>query len=371
MAKKSDSRIPTAIVPSVRPSSLGQAKLSKEFKTIVENCKRFNVTGEARKNPKSLLTRKLFPKHKIELFETRFYFTDVIQIPELRFFLGYVVQASSPAAKPTVSARIFYKDLSLSWRVASHFTLEDDSLWIGKGDVRDDIVDGDEIVQSNESTTDLPFEMQSAMESRLGSGRVIKGSQRMVDAVLRRGPDDRIEPYRDFVAPRERAQSNRRNLINRDRSIAVFKRKNDPTSLKFTSGFEPDFRRGIVEESQSHSKLYEGALIRYRILSINKLVQYFFFAGARHVWILPPQALTTQLSSYGVRTIDVQADDDLFIPGWEYHHEEETKDGIELYSQIPVGFAGEECPLDDAKADAGPWLDQIPIIKQFRKQFGI
>ena len=88
------------------------------------------------------------------------------------------------------------------------------------------------------------------------------------------------------------------------------------------------------------------------------------------MWILPPQALTTQLSSYGVRTIDVQADDDLFVPGWEYHHYEETENGLELYSQIPTGFAGEICPVDDAKADAGPWLDQIPLIQQFRTQFG-
>ena len=85
--------------------------------------------------------------------------------------------------------------------------------------------------------------------------------------------------------------------------------------------------------------------------------------------MLPPQATTVELSSYGVRTIDVQADDDMFIPGWEYHHYEETKNGVELYSQIPPGFAGEVCPLDDAKADAGPWLDKIPIIKPFRKQF--
>ena len=372
MAKKVEPPIPpipTAIVPSVRRSMLGQSELTKEFRKIVDTCKRFHVAGQARKNPKSLLTRKLMPKHKIELFGTRFYFTDVIQIPELRFFLGYVVQNSSSAAKPIISARIFYKDLSLSWRVASHFTFEDDSLWIGKGDVRDDVVDGDEIVQSNESTTDLPLEMQTAVESLLGSGRVIKGSQELIDAVLRRGPNDRVEPYQDFVAPRLRAQSDRRNLINRDRSVAVFKRKNDPSSLKFTKGFEPDLRNGVVEKSRSRSKLYGGVLRRYRILSTNKSVHYYFFAGGRHVWVLPPQATTVELSSYGVRTIDVQADDDMFIPGWEYHHYEETKNGVELYSQIPPGFAGEVCPLDDAKADAGPWLDKIPIIKQFRKQF--
>jgi len=84
--------------------------------------------------------------------------------------------------------------------------------------------------------------------------------------------------------------------------------------------------------------------------------------------IIPPQATTTELSSYGVRTIDVVADDDLFIPGYEYHHYEENEFGEqELFSQIPPGFAGEVCELDDAKADASPWLDKIPIIQKFRR----
>ena len=370
MTKKVDLPIPTRIVPSVQPSSVQPSALSKEFNQIVGSCKRFHVAGESRKNPKSLLSSKLAPKHKIELFGTRFYFTNVIQIPELRFFVGYVVQSVSPTASPSVSARIFYKDLSLSWRVASHFTLEDGELWIGKGDVQEVNNGGEQMVVSNESTTDLPHEMQTAVDSLIGSGKTIKGSQRIISAVLRRSPDDRVEPYQDFVAPRKKAQSNKRNLINRDRSIAVFKRPNDPTSLKIIAGFEPDFKNGVLETSHSQSKLYEGKLRRFRILSINKKVQYYFIAGTRHVWILPPQALTTQLSSYGVRTIDVQADDDLFVPGWEYHHYEETENGLELYSQIPTGFAGEICPVDDAKADAGPWLDQIPLIQQFRTQFG-
>ena len=48
---------------------------------------------------------------------------------------------------------------------------------------------------------------------------------------------------------------------------------------------------------------------------------------------------------------------------------EETASGeMELYTQIPTGFAGEVCELDDAKADASPWLDQIPMIKEFRRK---
>jgi len=137
-------------------------------------------------------------------------------------------------------------------------------------------------------------------------------------------------------------------------------------------GFEPNFKSGVLERSRSKSRLYGGILRRFRILSTNRKIQYFFLAGPNHVWIIPPQATTTQLSSYGVRTIDVRADDDLFIPGFEYHYMEEDPldDGSppELYSQIPKGFAGAISLHDDAKADASPWLDKIPVIRKFRRE---
>jgi hypothetical protein len=39
-----------------------------------------------------------------------------------------------------------------------------------------------------------------------------------------------------------------------------------------------------------------------------------------------------------------------------------------LYSQIPPGFAGPPCPLDDARADASPWLDRTPVVQEFRRK---
>ena len=63
-------------------------------------------------------------------------------------------------------------------------------------------------------------------------------------------------------------------------------------------------------------------------------------AGPHQVWIIPPQATTRQLSSFGLRTVDVIADDDLFVPGYEYHYLDVTVDPPEFYSQIPKGFAG-------------------------------
>ena len=154
--------------------------------------------------------------------------------------------------------------------------------------------------------------------------------------------------------------------MNRGRKIARFRRRGDPESLEFVSGYEPDFRRGILETSRSRSRLYGGTLRRHRILSRNRRIQYVFMAGRRHVWIIPPQATTTELSSYGVRTVDVEADEDLFVPGFEYHF----MDGDHLHSQIPKGFAGAPSDEDPHRADASAWLDRLPVVREFRRKVG-
>jgi hypothetical protein len=362
-------KIPTEVVSGVCPFDLSTRTVAKEFRKLVEDGAKLQIAGVAKKNP-SLLEQKIVkPKFGIDLFDTTFFLSGVIQIPELRFFVGYVVQQSSPRRK-SIYPRIFYKDLSLAWRSASHFAFEDDGdLWIGKGDVRYEVESGSVMVESIESTTDLPIEIQSSLESLLKkSGKAAKGNLEILSWILRQGPSDRVEPYDDFVKPRELAAALPENLVNRGRSIACFKSTGDPTSLWIAKGFEPDFKNGVIERSQSQSRLYGGRLQRFRILSTNQKIQYYFIAGPDHVWIIPPQATTTELSSFGVRTIDVIADDDLFIPGYEYHHDFETANGIELYSQIPDGFAGEVCPHDEAKADASPWLNKIPLIQEFRRR---
>jgi hypothetical protein len=189
-----------------------------------------------------------------------------------------------------------------------------------------------------------------------------------ITLVLRRGHDDRIEPYRDFLEPRVRARSDPRNLINRGRSIARFTRKNDPTSLRFAKGFEPDFEHGVIEVSTSKSKLYGGRLKRFRMLSKNRKIQYLFFAGPRNIWITPPQTTAANLTSYGVRAIDVIAAEGLCIPGYEYHFVDDSEDPPALMSQIPEGFAGAASEFDPSRADASPWLDRLPVIREFRRK---
>ena len=360
--------IPCKIVPSVERCDLNPRQVDREFSALVRDGARFRLASSAVRDHRQLFQAGLRPKHKVELFDTTFYFSNVRQIPELRFFVCYIVQSEGNTGRRSIYPRIIYKDLSLVWRAASHFTYVNGDIWVGKGDVRMDEEDGHETIESVEATTDLPLEMQSAVESLPGWTRRVMSGDGILEMVLRRGPANRVEPYADFTRLRRRAQAVPGNLINAGRRIARFRRAGDPESLVVTRGFEPDFREGVIERGESFSRLYGGRIGRYRILSTNRKVQYYFLAGLRHVWIVPPQALTTELSSYGLRTVDVKADEDLFIPGYEYHHYEDTAHGRELYSQIPPGYVGEVCPLDDAKADASPWLNRIPLIRQFRQQ---
>jgi hypothetical protein len=68
-----------------------------------------------------------------------------------------------------------------------------------------------------------------------------------------------------------------------------------------------------------------------------------------------------------VRTVDVIADEDLFVPGFEYHYWDEGANPPELVSQIPPGFVGPASPLDASRSDASAWLERLPVIRKFRK----
>ena len=106
---------------------------------------------------------------------------------------------------------------------------------------------------------------------------------------------------------------------------------------------------------------------KLRILSTNRLIQYQFMAAPRLVWLIPPQTLTTDLSSFGVRTIDVEHDEDLCVPGYEYHYLDEIDDPPSLHTQIPEGFVGAQSDVDPMRADASPWLEKLPVIREFRR----
>jgi hypothetical protein len=359
----------TAIVPSIRATSLAPQRVKRELQQLIDAGAPVLPAGAARKHPLKFVERYP-PSFKLELFGTLFYLTTVRQNPSLRFCVAYLAQAHYRTGRMQIYPRIFYKDGSLVWRCASHIAMEGTDIWIGKGAVKTTLLDdGGEYIQTMEATTDLPLEMQTAMEDLGRKVRTVKRDRTALLQVLRLVPGGRIEPYRDFTDPRRRAQSDRRRLINGGRRVAYFRKPSDPTSLRFVTGYEPDFSRGVIEHARSHSNLYGGTIERYRVLSKNKRIQYLFFAGPENAWIVPPQAMTTELSRFGVRTIDVPIDDKLCVPGYEYHYYlDESADPPELHSQIPAGFVGHVNSHDEARSDASPWIEQMPVIREFRRR---
>ncbi len=344
------------------------AKVAREFRELLERGVVIRAAGDARRDPEQLLPGYR-PRHAIRLFDTTYYLTDLREDRSwegtLRFFVAWILPRSDSAA---IYPRIFSKDYSLVWRSPSHFIRSERENWMGKGDVRWAVVDGEETLHTVEETTNLPLEIQSALDALTRRSARPRRDPRAVGRILRKAPDHRLEPYEDFAAPRRRARSDPRNRIYGGRDVAWFARPGDPTSLRIAPGFEPDFRRGVVERSRSASRFYGGAIRKFRILSRNRRIQYQFVAAPRHAWIIPPQALTTEITSYGVRSIDVHAAEELCVPGYEYCFVDETTRPPTLHSQIPEGYAGEPSDLDPARVDASAWIERLPLIRRFRAE---
>lgn len=362
------------IVRDVRPEALPPSEVERQFRALVAAGARLRPAGRARAWPKRLLTRGYVPRYALRLFDTRFYLAELREEPNARFFVTYVMLHADrelPPKRRELFVRYFYKDGSLIWRSASHFARSATENWIGKGDVKPVRENGRDVYYTAEETTNLPLEIQGALDGLSRLPEKIVRDERAIDLVLRRAPDDRVEPYADFTKARREAASEKRNLVNGGRPVARFTRRHDPGSLRFTTGYEPDFAGGLLDVDEASSRLYGGRLRKFRFLSTNRRIQYQFMAAPAHVWIVPPQTLTTELSSYGVRTLDVNADDDLFVPAFEYHYMDDSERPPKRYSQIPEGFAGPQSLVDPARADASPWLEALPVIREFRKAMGL
>lgn len=358
-------RIPVETVSNVMPAEKTPRQVAGHFRRLLDSGYRLHADGQAKANPALLLRSGYTPKFEIELFGTRFFLCNQRDAEGLKVMPAYVLPAiSARRREPTIYARAFYKDSSLVWRSASHYINTDDQGWIGKGAVRLQEKWGRREWYSAEETTDLPLELQAALDDVSQRGKRRQNDHRILSLVLRNAPSGRVWPYRDFEAPRELAMSVRANRINDNRSIAHFADDDDPRSLTIKSGFEPDFD-SVIDVSDSRSSMYGGDIRKYRIASKNRRIQYLFVAGPDQVWLVNPQAFTTELSSYGLRTVDVVADEDLCIPGYEFFDNAGTG---ELDDQIPAGFAGPVCPVDPDRADASPWNERLPIVRSFRRE---
>ena len=229
--------IPSRVVPSVRPVDMSPARVAREFQRSLDDGARLVVAGRARRRPRRLLSLGYVPKAKLELFDTTYWVTTPRQNEDMRYFVAYVAPGR---AKRNIYPRIFYKDLSLSWRSASHYVRSADENWVGKGDLKTWLEDGVVCFTTDESTTDLPLEIQSALEGLLRKVRRIAYGDDAIVRILHGGSNDRVEPYADFTGPRRRAWADLRNRVYGGREFARFTRKNDPASLRFAKGFEPE-----------------------------------------------------------------------------------------------------------------------------------
>lgn len=358
---------PTAVAASATLAPMSPARVRAEFLRLLQDGGRLVCVGGAKRRPRALLQAYL-PRARIGLFDTTFYLANFRDNPAVRFFVAYVVQRAARGWR--IHPRIFYKDVSLVWRCASHLVEAGDETWIGKGDTVAEWRDGEEYETSAESTTDLPLELQTVLDRLSRVSKRIPSDDRALGLVLQTSRHDRIAPYAEFTRPRRLAAREPRNLIHRGRPIARLTRKNVPESLVIARGFEPDFAHGVVETTSIRSHLYGGEVLKRRILSTNRRVQYLFMQAPRHVWIVPPQALTTGLSSFGLRTVEPVIDEDLCVPGFEYHFIDDSLDPPQLHSQIPPGFAGPASTEDPSRADASAWLERLPVIAAFRRHFG-
>ena len=356
--------IPTKTITNVVVKDKSARQVGAQFRRLLNSGYSLRADGQAKPDPDKLLRIGYTPKYQIELFGTRFFLCKQRDAEGLKVMPAYVLPATRPGrGKATIYARAFYKDSSLVWRSATHYINTADQGWIGKGAIRLQDKRGERGWYSAEETTDLPYEMQAAMDDASHRGRLKQNDNRILSLVLRNAPSGRIWPYRDFEAPRERAMKSRVNRINNNRSIAWFDDDDDPGSLQIEPGFEPDFG-AVIDVSASRSSMYGGDIKKYRIASSNRLIQYLFVAGPTHVWLVNPQAFTVELSSYGLRTVDVVADEDFCIPGYEFFDIAGTG---ELDDQIPPGFAGPVCPVDPDRADASPWNERLPVVRSFRR----
>jgi cytochrome c5 len=357
--------VASGVVTGVALAERTPRQVERELSALLAGGLPLRPAGAGRLDPDAF--RRRYPaRHELGLFGARFFLAALREDANFRFFVAYVCVPGTRGVFP----RLFYKDSSLVWRCATHYIDSERDNWIGKGDLKWVKEGSGYTLYSAEETTNLPFEIQAALDAASRLAPAVKRDERALGLVLRKAPDGRCAPYRDFTEPRRRAAAQRSRRIHGGRRVAWFEEPGVPESLRFAPGFAPDFAGGVVETSGSKSNLYGGVLTKLRILSENRTIQYQFMAAPRQVWIIPPQTLTTELSTYGVRTLDVEVDEDLCVPGYEYHYPDEDGPPGAVYSQIPAGFAGAASDVDPARADASPWLERLPVIREFRRKLG-
>ena len=192
--------------------------MAREFERVLASGAKLVATGSAQRRPRVLLQRGYTPKYKLELFDATYYLTSPRQNDDIRFYVAYVRLDDGARIYP----RIFYKDLSLTWRSASHYVRSDEENWIGKGDVKTVVENGEERVESDEGTTDLPLEIQTALETLSRRARRIRYDDAAVGlgaAGRSERPDRALPRLHGSTAPGRRRPAQPREPRATDRAV--------------------------------------------------------------------------------------------------------------------------------------------------------
>ena len=355
----------TRIVTGVVPEERTPGQVERAFRALLAAGGRLRAAGAARRDPACLL-RGYTPKHEIRLFDAVYSLTQLREDANFRFFVAYVrLLGERPV---TLYPRLFYKDSSLVWRCATHYIDSPQDNWIGKGDLKWVTEGDDEVLYSAEETTNLPLEIQCALDTVSRKAGRVRRDLRALGLVLRKAPDGRVAPYPDFSEPRRRARARRGSRVHGGEPVAWFEVPRDPESLRFAPGFEPDFAGGILEVGESKSRLYGGDVRKFRILSRERADPVPVRGGAARS--LDHPSADADDGALELRRADARRRDRRgpVRAGLRVPLPRRGRGPPRLYSQIPPGFAGAASEVDPARADASPWLERLPVIREFRRR---
>jgi len=85
----------------------------------------------------------------------------------------------------------------------------------------------------------------------------------------------------------------------------------------------------------------------------------------RGTLIIPPQALSTEITPFGVRAIDVHAAEECASRASSTAMSTRPP-SADTAQPDSGGFAGEPSELDPARLDASAWIERLPVIRDFR-----
>ncbi|MCA9792002.1 MAG: FHA domain-containing protein, partial [Candidatus Eremiobacteraeota bacterium] len=268
----------------------------------------------------------LQPRHQLSVGGKDVAFSDPFKAGNYDAVLGYVKDG---AGKYNVQP--FYRSGSQGiWRAPSHGNVGNG--WLGKG-------------VGGEASTNLPIPLQKALNGALEQRPTLKGfdGNRAFYGVQRTSLDD----FAAAVKPE--------SLGKFDRELPVAgpkKSSGAPEAFRYHNPQQaPNFSRGPVD-SYGFKHPIHGDVKAQVFPSKDGSLQYAFFRNQKNEpWLAQVDAPKSPVNEFGVRQRPIEPGD-LANPRLDYA------------DQIPVQYGGSKA---QHYTDAGRYVDELPIIKEYRR----